>query len=370
MNKLKLEQTLFEEHDKLEFVLGEFGLDYFHYTANGMLRCSLSGSTKKDDIAIDIATESHRRLYSHNFATGYKGDIYGLLCEISGLNFNKALKKCNQLLGMEYDGYFKSSKLVSSEGGEAIVLEPKVYKPPEMYPISILDRYDDYQSIELFREGITGRTQKKFGIREYWDELGFKHVVIPHFYYKDCEAIVGIQSRLYPSVTDKSVSNLIEWGLVPKYINEIEGFKKSHNLYGFSHNFKNIAKRKQILIVESEKSVMKMDTMMNGYGFAVALGGNSLTAFQIDLLMKFAEKLGFLEVILAFDEGLDDSHLFKQAVSFEDCTEVTVSITKDTDGRLGKKDSPLDCGYKTFSHLFMTRKTFKKNGGTQNGVFN
>ena len=67
----------------------------------------------------------------------------------------------------------------------------------------------------------------------------------------------------------------------PKYL-YIENGPMSQTLFGYSENYSSLYEN-EILIVESEKSVLKLDSW--GYNNVVALGSNSLSTTQAKLLI-------------------------------------------------------------------------------------
>jgi DNA primase len=72
----------------------------------------------------------------------------------------------------------------------------------------------------------------------------------------------------------------------PKYLYIVNG-PMSQTLFGYSENYSSLYEG-DILVVESEKSVLKLDSW--GYNNVVALGSNSLSTTQAKLLMSLNPK--------------------------------------------------------------------------------
>ena len=72
----------------------------------------------------------------------------------------------------------------------------------------------------------------------------------------------------------------------PKYLYVVNG-PMSQTLFGYSENYSSLYEN-EILVVESEKSVLKLDSW--GYNNVVALGSNSLSITQAKLLMSLNPK--------------------------------------------------------------------------------
>ena len=72
-----------------------------------------------------------------------------------------------------------------------------------------------------------------------------------------------------------------------KYLYLTPSCPMSQTLFGYSENYSSLYEN-EILVVESEKSVLKLDSW--GYNNVVALGSNSLSTTQAKLLMSLNPK--------------------------------------------------------------------------------
>lgn len=137
-------------------------------------------------------------------------------------------------------------------------------------------------------DGIGVYTQNRYDIR--FDEKS-NRIIIP-FYFKG--KLVGALGRY----NQKNQPAHIQ-----KYICVMKYHKKD-----FVFGYDNVDKTKHdyLIIVESEKSVMRASSL--GYENVIALGGNSISGTQMDLI----EELGIKNVVLALDNGLDSDHYLIQ----------------------------------------------------------
>ena len=228
--------------------------------------------------------------------------------------------------------------------------EDKSIKDIKRLSAGILSSYSRYAYGGWVNEGISVRTQAKFGIRYSIPE---NKIIIPQV-DKDGE-LIGIRGR---SLDPYEVEMFGKYRPV-RFRGQTLSYPTSLNLYGLYQNRETIVKTKQVIIFEAEKSVLQLDTMMNGHGNGLALSGSSVSDWQINELMK----LDINEVVVGLDKDYRDENgynihanmivkmLSKLLIRFN----VTV-IFDDVDGLLNYKDSPTDKGKETFLKLMRTRK--------------
>lgn len=128
-------------------------------------------------------------------------------------------------------------------------------------------------------------------------------------------------------------------------------------LYGYSQNKKAISMTRTCVIFESEKSVLKMDSIYDRNNISVATFGQTISRRHIQMLLDLDVK----SVILAYDadyrtpeeaqQKLEDYKRLAKPLT----TYFTVSIIIDFNNRLGYKDSPIDQGEKIFNELMKER---------------
>ena len=161
----------------------------------------------------------------------------------------------------------------------------------ETYDDSVVRRYEDCGlSLYWINDGISATTQEHFRIG--YDTYS-NRIAIPWF--DEIGRCIGVQGRL-----DREEE---EWEC--KYLPLIN-FYKSNTLYGLNLAYKDIQNKNQIIIAESEKSVMKAYQM--GYTNVVCVGCHSLSLRQIKLIKSLA-----VNVVLAYDSDIPLEESIKQA---------------------------------------------------------
>lgn len=128
---------------------------------------------------------------------------------------------------------------------------------------------------------------------------------------------------------------------IPKYIYKYK-LGKLDFFYGWSRNIVDILEKRQVLIFEGAKSVMKVSQW--GFNNAVAILTSNMCDDQIKLLVSTGVDCYFL-----FDQDIKnaerDSAIRKLKLFNK------VFICKDKHGLLGDKESPCDKGIDTFKNI-------------------
>jgi DNA primase len=135
---------------------------------------------------------------------------------------------------------------------------------------------------------------------------------------------------------------------IPKYFVYYE-IETSHVLFGEFENKDYIKKADYIILVESEKSVMKLWQM--GYRNCVAIGRKSISRQQRNKLLSYGKP-----IVIAFDNDVKEKEL--QIISRMFKGLIPVSYTLDRFNLLNEKDSPCDNGLHIFEQLLETRIEF------------
>ena len=192
---------------------------------------------------------------------------------------------------------------------------------------------------------------KKFAIKL---DLDSERIVIPHF--NEYGFIVGIRVRNFDEY---------ELSMGRKYMplildKQMYTHSLKNNLYGLHLTKGAIKKHKKVILLESEKGVLQMQSYFGDENIAVAVCGSNISKAQRDMLLK----LGVDEVILAFDKQYQvygdseflawEKKIKKIASLFMPYT--TFSVIRDKNGKLDYKDAPTDKGIETFLELFNERE--------------
>lgn len=187
---------------------------------------------------------------------------------------------------------------------------------------------------------------KKFEI-SYWGKEN--KIIIPH---RDiCGNLIGIRGR-----------NLNEEELAAgrKYMPiTVEGKTLKHNLgdtlYGLYQNKDAIVRSGRLFLVESEKSVLQIETMYPDYNYALAVCGSNLTDHQCEII----KSLGVDRCYIAFDKEYVDHKSKRALLYYEKLCKLaeklnpymSVYLIMDRQNLLQEKDSPSDRGKEIFEKL-------------------
>ena len=136
------------------------------------------------------------------------------------------------------------------------------------------------------------------------------------------------------------------------------------NLYGIHKTKEAIKKYKKVVIGESEKFVLQMETYYKENNISVAICGSTFSKFQAKMLLD----LGVEEFIFALDkeyETIEDESIYlkkiykKVKILLDNNIKVTL-IWDEINGLLGYKDSPTDKGKATYEKLVKNRKDIRE----------
>jgi len=129
---------------------------------------------------------------------------------------------------------------------------------------------------------------------------------------------------------------------IPKYLSYFD-YNAVNILYGYYENYFNIIEKNEIVIVESEKSVLQAMSM--GINNVVALSKHIISDKQLEIILKTQ-----CDVVLALDKGIDRKYCLKELDKFDNfCTKYLIY---DNENILKDKDSPFDKGLNIWEKLY------------------
>lgn len=184
-------------------------------------------------------------------------------------------------------------------------------------------------------EGIDIEILKKFQVSY---SKSYEGVMIPHLDWRG--RFVGLRVRTY----NKQKESYAKY-MPAQMGNILYRHPLALNLYGLFENQTNIKKSKTVILAESEKSILQWDTMSDTPNNSLAVCGQNISKWQMDMLVYF---LGVERVIIAFDKEYDSYtqafeyvQKIKNKVGFLlNFADVYVMI--DEDNTFRKKESPFD----------------------------
>jgi len=226
------------------------------------------------------------------FSTNEKGNIYTLVMMRTGDKyFPNALNYIAELLGLEKDKFNSKIKYPFNGFYKDLVRENQ---EPELsiktYDESILEPYLHKYNTMFFNDGIDYQTQEKFKIGY---DLETNSILIPEYTFDG--KLFGIQARNNDLNCEHSQR---WWAFLP--------CSRSLSLYGWHINYQSIQEKDLCIIVEAEKSVMKL-YQMNCHN-VVATCGCEIS----DTQERYLKSLFIKRYIICYDEGLDEQDVINQ----------------------------------------------------------
>lgn len=356
-DKLKaqeLKEYLSNDFSKIEKVLESIGCHKIWQSSRDEVRCAPPEGDNKTSISVKMEGLSVRH-YSKGIEMS--GDIFTLIEHLKGYNFTEAIRYVKSLFGI---GNSRGGVAVQAENPLAILKKHKSRRnflsleeiEVEEFPSTIVNRYVRLPHHELVKEGIMPQTQELFSV-SYDDRMD--RIVFPHFSYKSKDIVVGITGRTLATPQEMEDFD------IPKYWNYIKGYKKTYNLYGFSHAIEYILKHKKVVIFEAEKSTLKCFTNNRNEGYAVSVGGHELSDVQVRILLRYTPP--DTEIIIAFDKDvmttpvkdIEGNEITGEQYIINTCKKLSkyrkTSYIFDKYDLLDIKDSPIDKGVKVYNYL-------------------
>lgn len=344
----KLKQYL-NSTDKIGILLERIGLRYIKLEqGNTLITCGLPGSANRRSVQIRLNKNLTIIIRSHNIT----GDIIDLVSYMTYNSFGEpdqeSLKYMRQdtlrWMMVSLDGDFDEFEF-DEDATYAYEGTLKDYDADNYtYNDVILNEFSSLPHISWITEGINEKTQKEFDIKYNYHD---NQIIIP------CRNIMGeivsLKARNIDMVeTDDYYS--------PKYFSLLKP-NCGTDLYGLWKTAKYIKKKKQVILFESEKSVMK--AWQYGYKNSVALATSFIPNRHIIQLMEVLKE-GY-EVVIALDNDMylqdikriaNKLRKYKLNITYIKQTDLTGGISLD------EKDSPVDKGKRVFNYLYKGRRSF------------
>ena len=343
MDAKEIKQAL-SENDIIS-ILSDLDLD--PYLENGNIICRTGCHNHN-------GSGSHKLYYYqsthmlHCYTNCGSMDLFSLIEKVKGIEFNDAFN-----FVIDYFGFEKNNQVLDYD--ELLDFsffdrfnKEKTIKELPTIDDKILNLYQDKYHLSWIKDYIYPSTMKKFNIKL---SIAKQQIIIPH--YNRNGDLVGVRCRnLDPKVVEAG----------KKYMPVFENSKMYNhptgaNLYGLNNNMDNILKMRKLILFESEKSVLQLDSIYNGEGIGVGVSGSSFSDRQLELI----KDLDIDEVIIAFDKEFIEvgdslekyyAEKIRKTVANKLLPYFNVTVIWDTNGLLKHKDSPTDYGGKVFWELY------------------
>lgn len=344
MTTIEIKEYIFK-NDKVPFVLEKLGCGHiFYHDIKGYYSASFPDGDNKHGIVIYNNSYLNYHSYSRAYTVKEHSDIISLVEYVNSCSFIDAFKWLHTVLNIDY----KWAKAKPKPKNKAKLLDvfDKYCKCSrfnvadiQVMDENVLDEFVPLLHIDWYRDGIMPWTREKFGLAYSYRK---KRVVIPIRYWLTGE-LLGANMRT--TVKDYSLFDIKKYLLTPSY-------KKSSNVYALFENKESIQKSGYVIVYEAERSVLKRDSVGDSTG--VAIQGHILSDEQVRILIGLD-----VDIVIAMDNDIGINEIRAMCERFYGIR--NVYYIKDSNERLGKKDSPVDMGDKVFTDLFKCKIKYDKS---------
>lgn len=229
---------------------------------------------------------SQERQVFHCWVCGFSGDVISLVQHVKHLDFNQAVSYICSVLHLQVGQIEQNDKL--DNWSELRRFLPNAEPEPDKlltYDKSILSLFDHLYPQEWLDYGISADILDKFGIGWYARQACISIPVVFN------GQLVGVRGR-YTREQDIAKG---KYRPICTLDGQVLKLATSQVMYGYDQNKAAIEKSCQVVLFESEKSVLKAPSY-NVHN-ALAVFGSNISKQHIHLLLE----LGVNDVVLAFD---------------------------------------------------------------------
>ena len=263
----QIKEKLLEQPESIEHILDTFGFDKIRRN-HREIRCAVEPGM--NPTAVVIRLQDNENLFVKDWERNISLDLINYLVKSKDIPFKDVMNAIKQELHL--DSIYNYKKKVGLFGGiYSNISRNNGEISVTTYPEEILEQYGNTPCTLWLEDGISLSTQRKWSIG--YDVLS-QRITMP--IRTSTGEIMAIKGRLNGEPEE----------FEPKYLYIING-PMSQTLFGYSENYSSLYEN-EIFVVESEKSVLKLDSW--GYNNVVALGSNSLSTTQAKLLMSLNPK--------------------------------------------------------------------------------
>lgn len=342
----ELKEYIYNEN-KIPYILEQLNCHEIKYNAQ---RETYSAAHADGDNSQGINIRNNQYLNYRSFSRGVSyednQDLINLVETTKKISFIDAVKYLHKILDLPFE--FKRKEEKPQKKYDPLSVFKKVLRNNrtivDVDDIHVLDDklLDDYipmLHIDWLRQGITERTRKKFGLAYSYKH---KRVVIPMRYWMTGE-LLGFNQRT-------TIPNYEEFGIKKYFITPT--YPKQFNLYGLYENYDSIQKAGYVVVYESEKSVLKRDSLCDSTG--VAISGHTLSQEQIAILIGLN-----VDIVISMDKDIQINEVRHLCSKFYNIR--NVYYTNDVHDLLGEKDSIADASNKIFNFLMKHKVKYDKH---------
>ena len=229
---------------------------------------------------------NQERQVFHCWVCGLHTDAIGLVQHVKHLDFNQAVLYICSVLHLQV-GQIKQNEQIDNWVELRRFLPNAEPEPDKLltYDKSILSLFDHLYPQEWLDYGISADILDKFGIGWYARQACISIPVVFN------GQLVGVRGR-YTREQDIAKG---KYRPICTLDGQVLKLATSQVMYGYDQNKAAIEKSRQVVLFESEKSVLKAPSF--GIDNALAVFGSNISKQHIQLLLE----LGVNDVVLAFD---------------------------------------------------------------------
>ena len=263
----EIKAKLLEDSSSIEHILDTFGFDKIRSNHKEIRAAFEPGM---NPTAVVIRLQNNENLFVKDYERNLSLDLINYLVKSKEIPFKDVMNAIKQELHLDSIYNYKRKaglfgglydKLSRSNGEISVTT----------YPEEILKQFGNTTNTFWLSDGISLSTQRKWGIGY---DVPSQRITLP------------IRASTGEVMAVKGRCNYEPEEFEPKYLYLIQG-PMSQTLFGYSENYGSLYEG-DIIIVESEKSVLKLDSW--GYNNVVALGSNSLSPAQAKLIISLNPK--------------------------------------------------------------------------------
>lgn len=342
----ELKEYIYNEN-KIEYILEQLGCHEIKYNAQKEY-WSAAHADGDNPMGINIRNNEYLNYRSFSRGVDYEDgkDLISLVEITNKSSFVDALKYLHKILDLPFE--FKRKEEKQKKKYDPLSIFKRVIKSGRcsinvddihVLDDKLLNDFIPMLHIDWVKQGITEKTRKKFGLAYSYRH---KRVVIPMRYWLTGE-LLGFNQRT--TVENYKEFNIKKYFITPTY-------PKQLNIYGLYENYDSIQKAGYVVVAESEKSVLKRDSL--GDSTVVALSGKSISDEQVRILLGLN-----VEIVIGLDKDVDINEVRHLCEKFKNIRKV--SYINDFMGILGDKDAPMDARNKDYQFLFENRIVYDRN---------
>lgn len=338
MDIISLKEYIFEKR-KIEYVLNEIGCHNILYHSKGYYSCANYNGDNTGAINVRNNPYLNVKNWTREKDFDENADLITLVEYNQKLSFIEAIKYLHKILGLDFKWKEKLQKKPKKNNdvlnmGLEIFTKYTCKRKIDVSDIHVLNEellhdYIPLLYIGWFREGVMPWTAKKFGLAYSYTR---NRVIIPMRYWLTGE-LLGVNSRT-------TIENYDELGIKKFFITPT--YQKGLNLFGLWENKESIQKAGYVVIYESEKSVLKRDSLNDPTG--VALSGHTISDEQVRILIGLN-----VNIVVSMDNDIPIEEVRHICEKFNNIR--NVYYTHDKWNLLDKKDSIADKENKIFKFL-------------------